>query len=114
MPTDFPHSPQIHILKEETSKSKKAFNALSTEKTYLADIIREQHKDTYQRWTVEMDDELTVMYCEGVNIKDLPGYKYLNGLLLYHSPNTNESTDLAIHRLKSKSLINISHLRCHL
>jgi hypothetical protein len=71
MPTDFPHSPQIHILKEETSKSKKAFNALSTEKTYLADIIREQHKDTYQRWTVEMDDELTVMYCEGVNIKDM-------------------------------------------
>ncbi len=33
--------------------------------------IREKHKDAYKPWTTELDDELTVMYCEGVNIRDM-------------------------------------------
>lgn len=71
MPKDFPHSPQIHIMKEEVSESKKAVHTLSTEKASSVDLIREKYKDAYQRWTEKLDDELTVMYCEGVNIKDM-------------------------------------------
>jgi len=33
--------------------------------------IREKHKDAYRPWTTELDDELTVMYCEGVNVRDI-------------------------------------------
>jgi len=86
MPKDFPSSSQIRILRVEseedkmendrakiikTSFQKQFGNTLSTEKSYSVDIIREKHQDAYQKWTEKMDDELTVMYCEGINIKDI-------------------------------------------
>lgn len=42
-----------------------------TTKAYSIDKIREKHNDAYKPWTEELDDELTVMFCEGVNIKDM-------------------------------------------
>jgi superfamily I DNA/RNA helicase len=46
VPVDFPLSPQIHLMREFSETEKK-------------------------KWTVELDDELTVMYCEGINIRDM-------------------------------------------
>lgn len=81
MPVDFPSSEQIHIMrvaKEEkqvstnlnpTIKEKTEING--NEKAYSVDEVRTRHKDAYKPWTQVLDDELTVMYCEGVNVKDL-------------------------------------------
>jgi F-box protein, helicase, 18 len=81
MPNEFPKSSQIHIMKvlseEEkvkvrTETTKKTANKDSKkEKAYSVDNIRTIHKDAYKPWTPELDNELTVMFCEGVNIKDM-------------------------------------------
>ena len=82
MPYEFPKSSQIHIMKvvsknekeivrtdlpSETTNKKKS----KIEKSYSLDDVRDKHKDAYKPWTKELDDELTVMYCEGVNVKDI-------------------------------------------
>jgi DNA-directed RNA polymerase specialized sigma24 family protein len=56
-----------------TSPTKSKFNTVKerTEKAYSVDEIRINHQDAYKPWTQELDDELTVMYCEGVNVRDL-------------------------------------------
>jgi IS30 family transposase len=41
------------------------------EKSYSVENIREKHKAAYQPWTPKLEDELTVMYCEGVNVRDM-------------------------------------------
>ncbi len=33
--------------------------------------FRKNHKDAYKPWTEALDDELTIMYCEGVGIKEM-------------------------------------------
>jgi F-box protein, helicase, 18 len=81
MPVDFPKSPQIHVMKmEEDPKGQpkpitknqlpeKEDNAI--QKAYTYEIVREKHKEAYMPWTPQLDEELTIMYCEGVNIKDM-------------------------------------------
>lgn len=86
VPKEFPRSSQIHIMKvlseEEKEKlatptqpipTKQKTEKVETEngKAYSYDAVREKHKDAYKPWTDELDQELTVMYCEGVNIRDL-------------------------------------------
>jgi superfamily I DNA/RNA helicase len=82
MPTNFPISTQIHVLKVESEEEKlqpKTIEPLqknsrkenAKEKTYLVDEIRTTHKYAYKPWTPELDDELTVMFCEGFTIKDI-------------------------------------------
>lgn len=86
MPRELPTSSQIHIMKvlSEKEKEKVAIPTQSiptTRKTekketkngkaYSFDQIREKHKDAYRPWTSDLDEELTVMYCEGVNVRDL-------------------------------------------
>lgn len=86
IPKNFPYSSQIHILGEElkedkselynskiikSSAQKQVVSTLSKEGNYSIDLIREKHKDAYKRWNEELDDELTVMYCEGLKIKDM-------------------------------------------
>ena len=82
MPSDFPKSPQIHLLKVESAEEKKHQRTIVTtqktnkndnriEKSYSFDDERTIHKDAYKPWTPELDDELTVMFCEGVNIMDM-------------------------------------------
>ncbi len=55
----------------KTSARKQTVNTLSGDEGYSIDLIREKHKDAYKPWTGELDDELTVMYCEGFTIKDI-------------------------------------------
>ena len=82
MPDDFPASKQIHILrdarKEEiyiqkplVNQEKNAAGNNVAEKAYSVQEIRTKHSSAYKPWTEELDDELTVLYCEGVNVKDL-------------------------------------------
>jgi F-box protein 18 (helicase) len=78
MPIDFPKSTQIHIIKvaseEEKQQAKTAetnHQESKTEKGYSVDEVRTQHKDAYRPWTSELDTELTIMFCEGVNSKDM-------------------------------------------
>lgn len=82
MPFDFPTSKQIHIMRvakeeekqQETTRRQTLLKNTGepiSEKTYSVEEVRTRHKDAYRPWTQELDDELTVMYCEGVNVKDL-------------------------------------------
>jgi superfamily I DNA/RNA helicase len=80
VPKNFPKSAQIHVLKVESDEEK--WERLATEKTkksafgnneksFSVEEARKKHKGAYRPWTTQLDDELTVMYCEGVNIKDI-------------------------------------------
>jgi F-box protein, helicase, 18 len=86
MPSEFPTSSQIHVIrvmteeeKEEQAKAaikqqpvtKEKFAKPENGKAYSVDTIREKHKDAYRPWTDDLDNELTVMFCEGVNIRDM-------------------------------------------
>lgn len=75
MPKDFPKSSRIHVMrvesKEEKSERKEAKSNKPKEKAYSIEKIREKHNGAYKPWTTELDYELTVMYCEGVNVRDL-------------------------------------------
>ena len=81
---NFPQSPHIKLLKNESKKYCKDSNDSSGrnskisernnnsfEKAYSVDSIRRYHKAAYRPWTEKLDDELTVMYCEGKIIKEI-------------------------------------------
>ena len=78
LPEGFVCTPKIHILKTEIQD--KPFDIPinetilfeSTEtKSYSIEEVRKTHTDAYMPWTIQLDDELTVMYCEGVSVKDM-------------------------------------------
>ena len=75
IPAGFPASKQIHLMRvakeDEGQESAVKEKINGTEKAYSVDEVRTRHKDAYKPWTEETDDELTVMYYEGVNVKDL-------------------------------------------
>ncbi len=86
MPSEFPSSSQIHVIRVMTEEEKEEQAKAATKqqpiaqkkiakpengKAYSVDAIREEHKDAYRPWTDELDKELTVMFCEGVNIRDM-------------------------------------------
>jgi len=82
LPKEFPQSSQIHVMRviSDTDKQQAKTSAteqktdkkgIAAEKAYSVDKIRTKHNDAYKPWTPELDHELTVMYCEGVNIKDM-------------------------------------------
>jgi len=88
MSKDLTKSTQVHVIKVaaeekepvkeaemtypyQPSKHTVAAHAQKKEKTYSVEKVREIHKEAYMPWTPELDEELTVMFCEGVNIKDL-------------------------------------------
>ena len=81
MPVNFPPSKQIHIMKvapEDEKQVQLLQRPTATEtgsdrsgKAYSVEVIRARYKDAYQPWTQELDDELTIMFCEGVNVKDM-------------------------------------------
>ncbi len=43
----------------------------STEKTAYYHKAKEEHKGAYQPWTKELDQELSVMFAKGVNLRDM-------------------------------------------
>jgi F-box protein, helicase, 18 len=86
MPDAFPVSPQIHVIKLITEEEIKEQATITTKqqpitkeklakpengKAYSIDTIREKHKGAYRTWTDELDTELTIMFCEGINIQDM-------------------------------------------
>ncbi|MEP7141360.1 MAG: UvrD-helicase domain-containing protein [Ferruginibacter sp.] len=86
VPIGFPPSPQIHVIralaedekkKAETSRGqifslqKMDKKEAAKEKTYSVGEVRKKYTVAYKPWTAELDDELTIMYCEGVNVKEI-------------------------------------------
>lgn len=86
MPIEFPHSSHIHIIKSSTQDERKKPDSLGEKiasppkietkelkqgKAYSVEIVQEKYKGAYKPWTKELDDELTIMYCEGVNPRDM-------------------------------------------
>jgi len=85
MPSEFPKSAQIHTMKvvreaekEEQRKSvmtkKTEKKESKIEKVYSVEELRIKHTDAYKPWTTDLDNELTIMYCEGVDLKDMAKY----------------------------------------
>ncbi len=78
MPSDFASRAQIHIIKDLSEEEKQHKKSIETnlkvnkpEKVYSLDKVRTTHKDAYKPWTTELDEELTTMFCEGINPKDI-------------------------------------------
>lgn len=76
MPKDFPNSSKIHKMRVESEEESQIIQYENLNDSIQGmsnpyDQIREKHKDAYKPWTTELDDELTVMYCEGVNVRDI-------------------------------------------
>jgi superfamily I DNA/RNA helicase len=76
MPKEFPGSEQIHIIKvaEELPAPPVLMPVKAAEpkvKAYTVEGVRETYVKAYAPWTEELDKELTVMFCEGVNPRDI-------------------------------------------
>lgn len=87
MPIPFPPAPQIQILKTQLDdtegfdgkhltksslvKEKIPKKVEEKEKAYTYDEVRKEHHSAYQPWTQELDDELTILYCEGIQVNEL-------------------------------------------
>lgn len=71
----------LKVPKEEEPEPPSDFQKLlastpfsTSEKTYSLDVIRQAHPNAYRPWTAELDDELTVMYCEGQTVKEMASH----------------------------------------
>ncbi len=78
MPEGFPKSSHIHIMNVEQEESSEKVIVSSDNqkpennyKAYSYEDVRNKHKTAYMPWTGELDDELTIMYCEGIHVKDM-------------------------------------------
>ncbi len=78
VPKDFSATAQIHILKSENKDQTLKTNLFSSnkniqdrEKSASNYKLRPVHTDAYAKWTEELDEELTNMFCEGINVKDM-------------------------------------------
>jgi ATP-dependent exoDNAse (exonuclease V) beta subunit len=86
MPANFPASPQIKIIKEvrpeENSKVSKQTMPLvlakklskqtsPAGKAYSVEAIRKDTKGAYMPWTDELDKELTVLFMDNMNLRDI-------------------------------------------
>jgi len=86
LPVDFPHSPKIRVMKGFKSKSDDNRTEQHTPKVvsyraekdqpkkgknYTFDEIRMKFEHAYKPWTEDMDIELSMMFIEGVNQRDM-------------------------------------------
>jgi hypothetical protein len=87
MPKEFsPKSGSIIILKEKAEEPvfpefnhwasrspnrKRGKDRVEKQVSKTLEQFRKTHKDAYKPWTQELDDELTIMYCEGVGVKEM-------------------------------------------
>jgi len=85
IPIDIPESKHINIEYKDADDEKPKSIIFSRDdssvskvgedqKAYSLEKIREKHKDAYAPWTNEMDDELTVMFCEGKTVSEMAKY----------------------------------------
>ena len=47
---------------------------IETTKKYNVDKIRETHQKAYEKWSVEENENLEKMFCEGKSVKDLSDF----------------------------------------
>lgn len=86
LPKDLSGCPQVHIMQNIPAEEKKFREQLKFEKIQAQkpkykrtvkdyeQVYGESHErqiNSYKPWTTALDDELTIMYCEGVNLKDM-------------------------------------------
>jgi F-box protein 18 (helicase) len=85
MPAGFPRSSQIHVTKDwtwdnqaELARVRSSANTIRTgtkrssfQKGYSIAGARDKYADEYKPWTEELDDELTRMYLEGADIREI-------------------------------------------
>ena len=89
LPTEYPEAPCIHVIAVEEEeddgpppealaklqKVKAAVAARASgpppEKAYTVAEARTRHAEPYQAWTEALDQELTVMYCEGATTREM-------------------------------------------
>lgn len=88
LPENTKKSPYIHPLKVEVpaeengeisieevidimTKNPNPSNTGPKTKAYSVEEKRKSHKDAYKPWTPTLDDELTVLYCEGNSVKNM-------------------------------------------
>ncbi|WP_134089828.1 DUF3276 family protein [Olivibacter sp. XZL3] len=67
---------RILVFEEDFNDFKAAFNRVakklvSENKSYSLDNIREKHPQAYQPWSLEDDEKLETLFCEGKSVKDL-------------------------------------------
>jgi superfamily I DNA/RNA helicase len=87
MPEDFPVSPHIQVLEEKPdmhgmdkfsrgdlypgmNKYERDFYA-RLEKVRSQVELRKHHREAFKPWTPELDEELTIMYCEGHSVSGM-------------------------------------------
>ncbi len=78
VPSNFPDFPNIHLqidvekVKTESKSVSEYHKSNETEeRTFKIEDVRLKYKDAYKPWTEELDNELTIMYCEGLSTKDM-------------------------------------------
>lgn len=86
LPNEVAASSHIHVMKVLTEEMKEALEREQRQsaaikisekkepvngKAYSVIEVRDTHKDAYKPWTEELDNQLTVMYCEGINVRDM-------------------------------------------
>lgn len=82
LPADFPHAAHIHVLKENPKREnpktvltdRKKSDNLALQKDFFYSQVRQKHADAYKPWTPEQDDQLTIMYCKGVSLRNITSY----------------------------------------
>lgn len=67
---------RVLVFEEDFNDFKAAFNRVakkiaSLNKSYSLDDIREKHPQAYQSWSLEDDEKLETLFCEGKSVKEL-------------------------------------------
>ncbi len=76
VPENFPTSPQIQLVtspeEEETENNIQKLNKALNISTYTAGKVKkDMNKTVYQPWTPELDEELSVMYCQEKSTEEM-------------------------------------------
>lgn len=85
VPNDLPPSKQIHVMEVPKEEKKKVVATPSPkpkevktrnvkEKTYTVNKARTKHKAAYKPWSKAMEAELTKMYYDGQNLKEMANH----------------------------------------
>lgn len=70
---------RVLVFEEDFNDFKAAFNRVakkiaSLNKSYSLDDIREKHPQAYQPWSLEDDEKLETLFCEGKSVKELASF----------------------------------------
>lgn len=79
IPEGFPASKHIKVIRVPDEADEESRSSVNTDwngipeeqKVYSVKEIRKKHRAAYAIWTPELDDELTVLFCKGMKVKEL-------------------------------------------